>query len=145
MEKKQSYNICVQDNDLCLTSLILLRFTHTQYAHWHTWSGGLADVGTFELWDESCYIGTDCCFILPLQTPANITLHTNTLHSPKGDKGEEASGLTNKFKNENLKGKKKQKTGTFQYSKSFYSSLFCYSCLHVTIKIKLRCLASCVL
>lgn len=99
-KKKQSYNISVQYNDLCLTSLIVLPFSHTNtrtktrthtHTHWHTWSGGVADVGTFVLWDKSCFIGTDYRFILPLQTPANITLHTNGLHQPERDKGKEGN------------------------------------------------------
>lgn len=65
-----------------------LCLTHP-YTHTRTRSGGVADVGTFVLWDKSCFIGTDYRFILPLQTPANITLHTNGLHQPGRDRGEE--------------------------------------------------------
>lgn len=35
------------------------------------------------LWDKNCFTGTDYCFILPLQTLANITLHTNVQHQPE--------------------------------------------------------------
>lgn len=108
------------------------------HTHTHTQSGGVADVGTFVLWDESCFIGTDYCFILPLQTPANITLHTNTLHTPKGDKAEEGNGLKNKFKNEKWRGKAKKKGNwdvcrVLQESKIFYSSLCCDSSPSFTI------------
>lgn len=55
--------------------------THMHF--WYTCFGGVADVGTFVLWDKNCFIGTDYCFILPLQTLANITLHTNVQHRPE--------------------------------------------------------------
>lgn len=49
----------------------------------------------FVLGDKSCFTGTDYSFILRLQTPANVTLHTNGLAARSSGEGErEGDGET---------------------------------------------------
>lgn len=77
--KRYKKTLCPENWPLSSLFDHALSLTDTQHIHWYAWAGGVADVGTFVLWDKSCFIGTDYCFILSLQTQANISLHTNGL------------------------------------------------------------------
>lgn len=65
-----------------MTSLVLLALSHKKKGGLTCTSDTHALVGLLML-AHLCFIGTDYCFILPLQTLANITLHTNVQHRPE--------------------------------------------------------------